>query len=110
MSMTSLTGRPEPRAIRMIRDSVISFGFVLSSSASVMESIIVMYRLILAWLSFSCPFGINSALNPGSIEKTWPIGPIFRMFWNCSYISLRVKLPSDSFCSSSGCWSVGTTS
>ena len=36
-------------------------------------------------------------------QLTWPIGPIFKMFWNCSYISLRVKLPSDSFCRSSGC-------
>ena len=31
----------------------------------------VMYRLIFAELSFSRPFGINSALNPGSIEKTY---------------------------------------
>lgn len=37
----------------------------------VIESIIVMYRLIFAWLSFSRPFGINSALNPGSMEKTY---------------------------------------
>lgn len=39
--------------------------------SSVIESIMVMYRLIFAWLSFSRPFGINSALNPGSIEKTY---------------------------------------
>ena len=75
-STTSLTGLPDPRAIRLIRDLFINFGFVLSSSTSrqqesnkfqdtcpawllnrkfcdsslfsVMESMIVMYRLIFA--------------------------------------------------------------
>lgn len=43
-------------------------------------------------------------------NNTWLIGPILSKLWNCSYIILKVKFPSESFCKSSGCWSIGTTS
>ncbi len=43
---------------------------MLSSSLSVMLSMMVMNRLILPWLSFSCPGGINALLKPGIMPIT----------------------------------------
>mmetsp|Transcript_12342 Transcript_12342/g.39116 ORF Transcript_12342/g.39116 Transcript_12342/m.39116 type:complete len:220 (-) Transcript_12342:1123-1782(-) len=82
----------------------------VSSSLSVMESMMHIYRLIFAWLSFSRPLGMRSELKPGIMLITCPIGPILRMLANCSYRIRMENLPSASFSSSSGCWSCGITS
>ena len=76
----------------------------------VMLSIMHMNFFSRAALSFSRPWGMSSALIPGIMAMTWLRGPIFMMFWNWSYMMRSVNCPSCSFCSSSGCCSMGITS
>mmetsp|Transcript_45248 Transcript_45248/g.106174 ORF Transcript_45248/g.106174 Transcript_45248/m.106174 type:complete len:267 (+) Transcript_45248:244-1044(+) len=96
---------PDPWAMRRTRESVIILVvFSVSSSSSVIESMIVMNFLNRTWLSCSRPLVIMADM-PGIIDITLLSGPIFMTFWNCSYMSRRVKTPCESFWYSSGCLS-----
>mmetsp|Transcript_7649 Transcript_7649/g.32491 ORF Transcript_7649/g.32491 Transcript_7649/m.32491 type:complete len:352 (-) Transcript_7649:724-1779(-) len=112
MSSTTSPGPfPAPRPMRSIRfGSCNIFKSVVSSSSSVMLSIRHIIRFTFAWLSFSWPFGITSLPNPGIMDITLDIGPIFWMLANCSYKMRIVKCPAASLSSSSGCESVGIAS
>ena len=75
-----------------------------------MLSIRHIMRFTFAALSFSWPLGITSFPNPGIMDITDDIGPIFWMLANCSYKMRMVKWPCASLSKSSGCDSVGMAS
>mmetsp|Transcript_9588 Transcript_9588/g.33417 ORF Transcript_9588/g.33417 Transcript_9588/m.33417 type:complete len:362 (-) Transcript_9588:717-1802(-) len=110
-SYMSPSDLPAPRATRRMRLSAVSIlTSVLSSSASVMLSMRHMRRFTLAWLAFSCACPISPSLKPGIMLNTWLIGPIFMMFWNCSYSIRSVNSPAVSFSMSSSLCSSGMMS
>mmetsp|Transcript_6739 Transcript_6739/g.16779 ORF Transcript_6739/g.16779 Transcript_6739/m.16779 type:complete len:258 (-) Transcript_6739:700-1473(-) len=108
---TSAGLRPEPRARRVMRaGSLKILMLLLSSSLSVMDSMMVMKRLITIWLALSLPLGSRSVLNPGSIDIIWLMGPSSSTDSNMSRSTRIVTLPLEMVSSSSGCLSSGMTS
>mmetsp|Transcript_3861 Transcript_3861/g.8132 ORF Transcript_3861/g.8132 Transcript_3861/m.8132 type:complete len:214 (-) Transcript_3861:546-1187(-) len=82
-STTSCGWCPEPRAILTMRDGAKLF--VSSSSASVIESIIVIHFFIRTPLSWK-----SSPDMPGNWFIMLPRGPILSTAWNCSRMSRSV--------------------
>mmetsp|Transcript_16435 Transcript_16435/g.41911 ORF Transcript_16435/g.41911 Transcript_16435/m.41911 type:complete len:222 (+) Transcript_16435:230-895(+) len=85
-SITSEGKYPEPRAIRSTRDWLITLGS--SSSPSVMESMIVIQRLMRSEDSRK-----SKPCMPGKEFMMLESGPIFITAWNCSRMSRSVHCP-----------------
>uniref|UniRef100_A0A147BFC8 Putative secreted protein n=1 Tax=Ixodes ricinus TaxID=34613 RepID=A0A147BFC8_IXORI len=66
-----------------------------------MLSMMVMSFFSLPIDSCSLPLVMKSLLKPGIMPMIWLKGPIFMMFWNCSYMSRSVNSPCFSFSISS---------
>ena len=59
----------------------------------VIDSIMHMNRLSRFWISTSLPLNMSEFM-PGIMPMTCEIGPMFRMVWNCSYMSWSVNVPA----------------
>mmetsp|Transcript_24776 Transcript_24776/g.62889 ORF Transcript_24776/g.62889 Transcript_24776/m.62889 type:complete len:261 (+) Transcript_24776:261-1043(+) len=102
-SITSCGWWPEPREMRRIREGTSIL--VSSSSASVIESIIVIHFLMRTPLSWK-----SRPDMPGNWFMMLPSGPILRTAWNCSRMSRSVHCPVVSrFIISGACFSRSTS-
>mmetsp|Transcript_11743 Transcript_11743/g.30651 ORF Transcript_11743/g.30651 Transcript_11743/m.30651 type:complete len:284 (+) Transcript_11743:223-1074(+) len=90
-SITSTGKYPEPRAMRLTRDGEVMMCLGSSSSASVIESMMVIHRLI-RWLDSRK----SSPCIPGNEFMMLERGPIFITAWNCSRMSRSVHCPDAS--------------
>mmetsp|Transcript_50913 Transcript_50913/g.84377 ORF Transcript_50913/g.84377 Transcript_50913/m.84377 type:complete len:213 (-) Transcript_50913:747-1385(-) len=102
-STTSIGWWPEPFAMRNTRGWAMVF--VSSSSASVMESIMVSHFLMRTPLSWK-----SSPDIPGNWFMMFERGPILSTAWNCSLMSRKVHWPDVSrFIISGACFSRSTS-